>query len=229
MIMAAETDVQGLIRKTQRYEFADGLRDLQLALLLGLGGVTIWFAFSPWWAMLLGEIIFRYGRMAAWIGLLWIAIPALAAWGMVAFMGFLRRRWLWTQTGTVTPVRVVVPRRVNLIATGILLTGIFAGVLLWMRGVVDVDFVLRMLWVATGWSFGYTLFGVGREIGLSRYVWIGAIGGVASSLLLFVAIGFGQAALALGLGWCAILGVSGVIVLRQAWAMARKNADVRSD
>lgn len=227
--MAAETDVQGLIRKTQRYEFSDGLRDLQLSLLLGLGGVTIWFIFSPWWAMLLGEMILRFGRWAAWVGVLWIAFPVVVAWGMVAVMGYLRRRWLWAETGNVTPPRIVVPRRVNLIAAGILLAGIGSGVLLWMRGAVDDVFVLRMLWAATGWSFGYTLFGVGREIGLPRYVSIGLIGGVVSTLVLFFPLSFSQAALALGLGWCAILGVSGVLTLRRAWAKLGRDAHVRSD
>jgi hypothetical protein len=229
MIMTAETDVEGLIRKTQRYEFADGLRDLQLSLLLGLGGVTIWFIFSPWWAMLLGEMILTYGRWAAWIGMLWIAVPAVVVWGMVAVMGYLRRRWLWSETGNVTPARMVVPSGVNLIAAGILLAGIGTGVLLWMRGVVDDGFALRMLWAATGWSFGYTLFGVGREIGLPRYVSIGLIGGIASTLVLFLPLTFGGASLALGLGWCLILGVSGVVTLRRAWAEVGRDAHVRSD
>lgn len=227
--MTAGSDVQGLIRRTQRYEFSDGLRDLQLALLLGLGGVMVWFVFSPWWARLLGLLVLRFGRWAAWAGMLWVLLPALAAWGMLAVMRSLRRRWLWARSGEVTPFKVIVPRRVNVVAAAILVIAIGGGVLLWSRGAVDVGFALRMLWAATGWSFGYTLLGVGKEIGLARYVRVGVVGGVGSSLLLVLPLDFGQAALALGLGWCAILAVSGAITLRQAWALAKAESDVRSD
>ncbi len=225
----ADTDVQGLIRRTQQYEFGDGLRDLQLSLILGLGGLMIWFLFSPWWVALLSELVRRFGRWAAWAGMLWVLFPALAAWAMLALMGMVRRRWLWARTGNVTPARMVVPRRVNLVAAAIVLIGIAGGVMLWRRGVVDDVFALRMLWAATGWSFGYTLYGVGRGIGIARYVWIGLIGGLASSLVLFFSISFSQAALALGLGWAAILAASGVVTLRQAWLLAERDANVRPD
>jgi hypothetical protein len=225
----ADTHVQGLIRKTKQYEFGDGLRDLQLSLILGLGGLVIWFLFSPWWAGLLSELVRRFGRWAAWAGMLWVLLPALAAWAMLALMGMVRRRWLWAQTGNVTPTMTVVPRRVNLIAAAILIIGIGGGVVLWTRGVVDDVFALRMLWAATGWSFGYTLYGVGRQIGITRYVWIGPLGGLASSLVLFFTISFSQAALALGLGWGVVLAASGVITLRQAWLLAEREANVRPD
>jgi hypothetical protein len=151
------------------------------------------------------------------------------AWGMVAVMRALRRHWLWARTGDVTPARMVVPRRVNLIGAVILIGGIAVGVLLWTQRIVDDTFALRILWAATGWSFGYTLLGIGREIGVPRFIWIGPIGGAASTLVLVPPISFGQAALFLGLGWCVILGVSGAVTLRQAWLRAGEVGDVRSD
>jgi hypothetical protein len=228
-MMTADTDVQGLIRKTQQYEFVDGLRDLQLSIILGLGGVVIWFVFSPWYVRLLQTLIARYGRWAAWSGMIVVVLPALAAWAMLALMRFLRRRWLWVSSGTANPHRIVVPRRVNLIAAALLVVGIGVSVLLRARGIVDDAFVLRALWAATGWSFGYTLYGVGRHIGLPRYLWIGAVGGLASTAILLLPLSFAAAALALGLGWCVVLAASGFICLRQAWARAGRGADVRSD
>jgi hypothetical protein len=227
--VGAEADVPGLIRRTQQYEFIDGLRDLQLSIILGLGGAMIWFAFSPRWASLLQTLIARFGRWATWTGMVVVFLPALAAWAMLGLMRFLRRRWLWVSSGTANPHRIVVPRRVNLIAAALLVIGIGIGVLLWAQGIVGDVFALRALWAATGWTFGYTLYGVGRHIGLARYVWIGAIGGVASSVPLLVPLGFASAALALGLGWCVVLAGSGFICLRQAWARAGRLADVRSD
>jgi hypothetical protein len=228
-MMTADTDVQGLIRKTEQYEFVDGLRDLQLSIILGMGGVMIWFVFSPWYVRLLQTLIARYGRWAAWSGMIVVVLPALAAWAMLALMRFLRRRWLWVSSGTANPHRIVVPRRVNLMAAALLVVGIGVSVLLRARGIVDDAFVLRALWAATGWSFGYTLYGVGRHIALSRYLWIGAVGGVASTAILILPLSFAAAALALGLGWCGILAASGFICLRQAWARAGRDADVRSD
>ena len=144
---------------------------------------------------------------------------------MLGVMRVLRRRRLWARTGNVTPPRAVVPRRVNLISAALLIGGVAIGVLLHAQGVVDDGFALRMLWAATGWSFGYTLNGVGREIGLSRYVWVGLTGGVASSLILILPVSFSQAVLALGLGWSALLATSGVVAFSQAWAHVNRSAN----
>ena len=113
----------------------------------------------------------------------------------------------------------------NLISAALLIGGVAIGVLLHAQGVVDDGFALRMLWAATGWSFGYTLYGVGREIGLSRYVWVGLTGGVASSLILILPVSFSQAVLALGLGWSALLATSGVVAFSQAWAHVNRSAN----
>lgn len=227
--MTAETDVKGLIRRTQQYEFSDGLRDLQLSIILGLGGVMVWFVFTPTWVGLLGTLIARYGRWAAWAGLLLVFLPAAVAWAALALMRLLRRRWLWASSGDVKPLKVLVPRRVNIIATIVLVSGIGIGVVFRALGIADDGFVLRMLWTATGWSFGYTLYGMGREIGLERYVKIGLIGGVASTLIAAIPMSFAVASLVLGLGWAVILTASGLLTLRRAWLVAGRGSDVRPD
>jgi len=163
--MTVQPDIQDLMRRTRQYEFADGLRDLQLAMMLGLTGAGIWLVFGPIWIGFLGSFVLRYGRWAAWAGLLWVFLPALAVFGMLGVMKVLRSRWLWVQAGTVRPSRWAVPKRVNLISAIILVGGIAWGIGLRSLGWVDETFVLRMLWTATGWSFGYTLVGVGRELG----------------------------------------------------------------
>jgi len=218
--MAVQPDVQDLMRRTRQYEFADGLRDLQLALLFGLGGAGIWLVFSPIWIGFLSALVLRFGRRAAWAGLLWVFLPALAVFGMLGVMRVLRSRWLWAHTGMVKASRWAVPRRVNLISAVILVGGIALGIGLRSLGWVDETFVLRMLWTATGWSFGYTLVGVGREIGLARYIRIGLVGAVASTVILLTPISFGEAGLALGLGWFLALAVSGGVTLRRAWLSA---------
>ena len=59
--MMAQPEVEGLVRRTRQYELNDGLRDLQLSLMLGLGGGMIWLALSPRWVGLLQELVRRYG------------------------------------------------------------------------------------------------------------------------------------------------------------------------
>lgn len=214
--MSEQPDVERLIRDTRRYEFSDGLRDLQLALLLGLGGVAAWLAFEPAWLALILRTADRFGRWAAWIGMLPVFLAPLAALAMLRLMDRLRRRWLWRESGMVRPSRWAVPRKVNILGAAILLGGLALAVALLRLGLVDSSFILRMLWAATGWSFGYTLLAMGRNLDLSRYRRIGLIGGVLSTCLLFLPLGFPQSALAFGLVWGALLAASGVITLRRS-------------
>lgn len=170
-----------------------------------------------------------YGRRAAWLGMLLAVLPAIVALGMLGAMGYLRRRWLWARSGLVKPSRWAVPRRVNLLAAAILLGGIALALLLRFLGTVDSDFVLRAFWVATGWSFGYTLMAVGRNLGLPRYLWIGALGAGSSTVILFLRISFAQSALLFGVIWFLLLGVSGAVTLRRAWLAVQEVGDARSD
>jgi hypothetical protein len=98
----------------------------------------------------------------------------------------------------------------------IILGGVGLAIGLLVTNRVEASFVLRMLWVATGWAFGYTLVGVGQEIGLKRYIWLGAVGGIAATILLFLPLAFGQAAIVLFGAWALVLGISGAIALRHS-------------
>ena len=218
--MAAQPNIDQLIQQTRQYEFSDGLRDLQLAVLLGLSSVAAWLSFEPGWLAFVGRVVNTFGRWAVWINMLPMVVAVAAVWGMLALMNYLRRRWLWRESGMVKSSRWVVPRRVNVLSAVILLGGLALGFGLRYLGWVGDAFVLRMLWAATGWGFGYTLVGVGRHIGLQRYVRLGAAGGLLSTVALFLPLTFGQVALAFGLGWCILLTASGVIALQRAMRAA---------
>ena len=222
--MTAQPDVERLIRQTRQYEFSDGLRDLQLAILLGVGGLTAWLSFEPGWWAFIGTLIKAWGRWAAWLNMLPMVAGLLAVWGMLGLMSFLRRRWLWRESGMVQSMRWVVPRRVNVLSTAILLGGLALGLGVRGLGWGDDMFLLRMLWGATGWSFGYTLVGVGRHIGLPRYIWLGISGGLLSTAVLFVPLSFGWSSLVFGLLWGLLLGVSGLVTLRRAIRSLKNNS-----
>ncbi len=216
--MTSPSDVKRLIRETRRYEFADGLRNIQMAITLGIMGVVTWLVLQPLWINTLHEWVQKYGRGAAWLGLLVIFLAPLAAWGMLALMNVVRKRWLWRESGMVKPTPWIVSRRVTVLSAVILVVCLAFAVLARHQGWVEDAFVLRMLWAATGWSFGYTLIGMGRELGLPRYIWLGLTGGVLSTILIFLQLTFAQAALAFGLSWGLLLSASGIFTLRRAIA-----------
>lgn len=212
----AQPNVDQLIRQTRQYEFSDGLRDLQLAVLLGFSSAAVWLSFEPGWLTFVARVANTFGRWAAWINMLPLVVAIAAVWGMLALMNYLRRRWLWRESGMVKSSRWVVPRRVNVLSAVILLCGLGLGLGLRYLGWVGDAFVLRLLWATTGWSFGYTLVGVGRHIGLQRYVRLGVAGSLVSTAALFLPLTFGQVALAFGLAWTVLLTASGIVTLQRA-------------
>ena len=126
--MASQPDINQLIQKTRRYEFSDGLRDIQFAILLGFGGVGAWLAFEPFWLTIIMKAANTYGRWAAWIGMLPTILVILAVWGMLWLMKYIRQRWLWRESGIVKASQWIVPRKVNLISFIIILAGLAIGV-----------------------------------------------------------------------------------------------------
>ena len=214
--MMAQPNVDQLIRQTRKYEFSDGLRDLQGAVLLGIGGIAVWIGFEPIWITFVGNMVKAYGRWVASIIMLPMILAMLAVWGMLYLMRIIRRHWLWQESGMVKPSLWIVMRQINILSAIILIGGVVLGYGARYVGFADDTFVLRMLWVATGWSFGYTLDAVGHNIGLTRYMRIGVLGGIFSTGMLFLPLSFSQTALVFGLSWCLLLLVSGIVTLRHA-------------
>jgi hypothetical protein len=68
--------------------------------------------------------------------------------------------------------------------------------------------------LAASWMTGYTMIALGRHLDLPRYVWLGVIGGLVSTPVLFLPLTFGQAWLAFGIWWGLLLAASGVVTLR---------------
>jgi len=225
--MTTQPDIDALIRKTRQYEFVDGLRDLQMAAIMAIMGAFAWFSLTlarmHWYVRLILYLKDTFGSWARWInGLVYLLILFAVLGGSLWIMRVLRRKWLWRESGWVKPVRWQVPRRITVLSAVIMLGGIVLGLILLSAGKVDMSFVLRMLWTATGWGFGYTLIGMGREIGLIRYVWLGAFGGLASTAVLFLPLTFGQTAIVIYGAWTLALGISGAIVLRRASTAIRQ-------
>ena len=209
--MNVQPTVENLVRKTQQYEFSDGLRDMQFAIMMIGTGLTTWLIMdrADIWLVGTWRLADTLGSWARWLSMLLVFVPALLTAGALALMNTVRRRWLWQESGFVKPMNVVVPRRVTFISMGLFLIGLAIGLGGSLLGLTDDQFALRALFASSGWSFGYSLFGVGKSINLQRYVRLGLIGGLASTILFFLPITSGQAALILGLGWGIALIISG--------------------
>ncbi|MBZ0277153.1 MAG: hypothetical protein K8I60_13465, partial [Anaerolineae bacterium] len=127
--MSTQPDVKRIIQQTEQYEFADGLRELQLAVMMVASGVMAWFVFDlmGWWMPILVEWMHSVGKWMGWSIQMVVLLPALAALVMLLVIRFARRRWLWRETGVVKPNRRIVPLRVTLISLAITLAGLGIG------------------------------------------------------------------------------------------------------
>jgi hypothetical protein len=221
--MTTQVDLDRLVRQTRQYEFRDGLRDLQMALMFVLYGLVSWLLFRPsWWAFLFNiKSLFGQWTMRI-IALLVLLSPAIAVWGTLGIMTYLRRRWLWRESGIVKASRVLVPRSVTILSGIIAIGGILLSAGLHISGQMDDLFLLRSIWAVSGWSAGCAIIGLGHSIGLVRYVWLGLIGALLSTLAVFLPCAFGETALAFGAAWGLLFTLSGAVALHRTWSSSRR-------
>jgi hypothetical protein len=211
--MTFQSKAEDLIRQTQQYEFRDGLRDLQIAIILATLGLTSWLTLDLVYLPFVAELMKTFGKQAIWVSLLLLIIPVLVAWGTIGVMNYLRRHWFWRNSGMVKPLSRLVPLWATVLGVAIYLVSVMLTLGLHFSAQVDVLFALRMLVVAAGWSTGVILVGLGHAIGLWRYIWFGVIGGLASTFLLILPLTFGQTALVFGLAWGLMFAASGIVLL----------------
>jgi len=212
--MASQSTPNDLIRRTLGYEFSDGLRDLQMALLMIVSGLLSWFILDLVYVDFIANLMEALGIQAVWFSLLLLAIPIVVVWGALGLIHYVRRRWLWRETGMVKPLSRLIPWRVTALATAIYLVSVGLALGLNRLGVLEALFVLRLVIVAAGWSTGVVLVGLGTVIEQQRYKWLGIAGGLVITLLLFLPLTFGQTALVFGFIWGMLFLGSGLALLQ---------------
>jgi hypothetical protein len=217
-MMLTTVDTEKIIRKTKQYEFSDGLRDIQLGSFFLLLGVTFWVGYQPfWWRFLFAvrENAGRFGMVT--LAILLFALPALMAIFSQPLIKYIRKRWLWRESGMVTPLRQMLPMWIPVSAAVFFIVSLIIGVLLSPTQDTQNFFLWNWLWTISGWMFGATLMAVGKYLALPRYTWLGLAGGIASTALLLIDWSLAQPILYFGLGWGLMLLVSGVVVVRKRW------------
>ena len=210
-------NVEELVRETQYFEFSDGLRDLQYGLVFFFMGAVGWLIFEPFWMRFLIRIRDSAGVWAMWFGgILTLAIPVIITIAMMRLMRHLRRRRLRRDTGIVKPMRILFPAWASISAGAIVILGIVLVVVLQLTRGRDPLLTWQILWASAGWSLTFTLIYLGSKLKISRYIGLGIIGFILSSLIPLLSSSFGMAALIFGIIWGIPLLVSGAIHLSKA-------------
>jgi len=217
--------IDNLTKNTRRREFEDGLMDYVLALTFLLLGALGGFFLSPTGLRWYFTGLLRNREVTVIVGIAIIPLFVLLVFGARRLIGTIRRQTLWKNRGFVKPLRWQVSPRVNLLAGGVMIAMLVVAIWLMRSGLVSEGFVLRTLVSAPGIATGIVLFGVGRELELGRYRWVGVVGGIFSALILPFPLSFSAAWLTLGIGWTVVFGVSGTWALRKSLAALEEAED----
>ncbi len=209
-------EIDNLTRQTRKREFDDGLVDILYGLVflvLGLGG---WFLFSAvglrWFAVALVQ------RREITIIALLALLPAfwLAIYGSRRLIDWIRRSYLWTETGYVEPLKWQVRTSVTLAAGFASIALIILAIWLMVTGSLSEEAVLRTLAASASLGTAIVYLGTGIDLRLRRYEAVGIAGLILSVAVLSQPASFSQSWLLFGVGWMAILTVSGLWALRQS-------------
>ena len=209
-------DLDALTRNTRRLEFDDGLNDIQnslVFLLLGLlgaffmstAGITLYMR-----AMIFNQEITTVALIAI------IPLFVVITFGSRRLIDRYRKQVLWRDLGEVEPFRWQVDRRASVLATVILLAVVISGLAIFSGDPVDLDASMRVIVAAGGIATGVVYFVMGRSLEISRYLWVGLIGGLLSAALIVMPFNAGVSWVVFGLIWMVTLLISGFTALRGA-------------
>ncbi len=213
--MQNDIDFENLTRQTRRLEFEDGLTDLQNALvflLLSLMGAVF---FSTWGITIYMRAMLFNSELTTITLLALIPLLILLMFGGRRLIHRIRRDYFWRDRGEIVPLKWQVDWRVNLLAAAVWLVLTLIGLVGVSRGSTEWDAELRVMIGAAGVATGVVYFALGWSMGIRRYLWLGAIGGILSLLLTFIPVPAGYSWVVFGFIWCGLLVISGIYALRR--------------
>jgi hypothetical protein len=220
-------DVMKLQRNTARYEFADGIRDFQNAFWMLMMGFYVWLA---WDLSAVWQPVVESARDHGSIGVLvlvmaFFSLPVILFQASLYFLNtYIRRGWLWRETGFVKPKAWIVSRSV-LLRAFILLFGLSVGVA-WLAIQWNMPWlIVRAPYIGTGLGIASMYFALSNQLALDRYWWLACVGAIGTLIIALLPVSAGMAGLMLGVFWAGALTTSGIYALRQVIAVQRGAAD----
>jgi hypothetical protein len=214
--MSGVVNLDELTRTTRRREFEDGLADLVNAGVFLVIGLLGWLFFSPAVVRWYIAALIQY-REITMIGLFaLVPLLVLLVFGARRIMDRIRRATIWKDSGFVKSLRWQVSWRVNLLASAVSIIMIVVANWLMDKGLLDQEQVLRALVFSVGVATGIVFFGMGMDLKLRRYLWVGIAGGAISATIMILPTAFSVSWLLFGVIWMMILSFSGVCAFRRA-------------
>jgi DNA-binding transcriptional ArsR family regulator len=184
------SNLDNLTRTTRRREFDDGLMDFVYASTFLIISLLGWLCFSPKGIRWLATALI-FNREITIIGLIsLVPLLVLLIFGARRVVDRIRRSIIWVDRGFVKALRWQVSWPINLIAVVVSIIMIITAVGLMRRGSIGQDAVLIALVSSIGVATGIVYFGMGIELKLLRYKWVGITGAVLSVLLIPMPISF---------------------------------------
>ena len=219
-------DIRKIQHNTVRYEFADGIRELHTAYWLLVTGFYAWIVWG------LPAVWLPFVESARSQGVVFvifttfvlpIAIPViLSQLGLRVMNEYVRRRWLWRNTGYIKSKPWSMPRSMLFTAYAITFASFIGGVLLAVQ-LQEGSFFLYGLYMGIGLALTYMHLVIGIKLQISRYRLIAFVGISGTLLLNLLPIEIGLFPLVFSLYWTIVLIISGCYamsgVARQQKAM----------
>lgn len=210
------SELDKLTRLTRRREYDDGLMDFVFGITFLFISLAGWFFFSSvgltWFISSLIQ-----NRELTLIGLITlIPLLILIIAGARRLVERIRRNSLWKNRGFVKSLSWQISWQINVFSGVVLIAMIALAAWLLSQGTVNQDFVLRTLVSALGVATSIVFFGMGKDLGLRRYVWVGLAGGLLSALISIAPISFSISWFVLGSLWMIILTISGLWALQKS-------------
>ena len=205
-----------LSKATRKREYDDGLMDYIIGGAFLLLCLLDWFIFSysglKWYATRL----IQNRETTIIVSVAVISLFILLIYEMRKIINRIRQKTLWKNQGFVKPLRWQVSWQINALASAVMIAMIVFAFWLMFKGSISQEIVLRTLVSSTGVAAGIVFFGLGKQIDLRRYQWVGTVGGTLSALIIIMTISFSNSWLVLGLIWMTVFILSGSWALRKS-------------
>lgn len=209
-------EIDNLTRMTLRREFDDGLMDILNSVVIFVLGLAAWLLFSAVGLRWVVTALIQQREITIIALLALTAALVLAIHGSRRLIRRIRRSYLWKESGYVWPLKYPVRKSVSIVAGFVTIALIVVAAWLMTIGSVSEEVVLRTLVAAASLGTAVQYLGMGIDLRIGRYAAVGIAGLTLSAIVLIQSISFSESWLLFGVGWMAVLAVSGLWALRQS-------------